>query len=331
MTMTAPVSGLSLATLARLVALPLPSGAPPSAQQARSPDVVVFSSAPFRMLSDLASAGLQQLSALLPALEKAVLEESAAPLGHLAKVAGAAARQIGEGHVALLAEGPERVAAALRGEIPSMPPASQTEGRQTLRTLARQIGTAAEGEPLPEPLPDARTSETLRAVARQIGMAERFGLPQITDPDATPIQRWLSEANLVLHDTSDALERAERQLSAQIQAAPPNAPAQDTPTIWALGQIAAAQAQVTAACGSLGQSLRAPRRPAVTTAASFKLQLDHLAGATTMVGTLLILAVLWFAGGVWSAVSGALGLVGLGFWLLRIRRASKGIRLDVRP
>ena len=114
MAVMAPVSGLSLAALARFSAgLPLPEAAAPPDKQARMPDVVVFSSAPMRVLSDLASAGLRQLAALLPMIEQAVQGESPAPLGLLAKAASAAARQIGDGHEALLAEGPDRVAASI--------------------------------------------------------------------------------------------------------------------------------------------------------------------------------------------------------------------------
>lgn len=322
MTITAPVPGFSLAALARLAAaLPLPSAAPSSAQQ-RSPDVVVFSSAPFRLLSDLASAGLRQLTALLPAIEQALQDDSAAPLGHLAKAAGAAARQITEGHVALLAEGPERVAASLRGEIPIPATATPSEAQQVLRTLARQLGTAAE----PEPAPDVRTSETLRTIARQIGTAEPLASPLAADKEASPIERWLGEAKLVLRSTGDALDRAEQQLIAL-----PPATAPDAPSAWALAQITAAQAQVTAAYSSLSHSLREPRRiAAAITAGSFAIPADHLAGATTMCGMLLVLATLWLAGGIWSLVTGTVGLIGIGFWVMRISRASSGVRLDVR-
>lgn len=323
MTITAPAQGLSLATLARLATLelPLPSAAPPSAQQ-RAPDVVVFSSAPFRMLSDLASAGLKQLTALLPALQQASQDDGANSLGHLAKAAGAAARQITEGHVALLAEGPERVAASLRGEVPIPATAVPSEARQILRTLARQIGTSPEAEPAA----DARTSETLRTAARQIGASERLASPLVADPDASPIQQWLGEAKLVLRDTGDALDRAEQRLAALPQAMTP-----DTPTAWALAQITAAQVQVTAAYGSLGQSLREPRRLAAAIGVgSFTNPTDHLAGATTMFGMLLVLGTLWLAGGIWSLVTGTAGLIAIGFWVVRISRASSGVRLDVR-
>lgn len=321
MTITAPVQSLSLATLARLATLPLPSAAPSSAQQ-RAPDVVVFSSAPFRLLSDLASAGLLQLTALLPALERALQDDGATSLGHLAKAAGAAARQITEGHVALLAEGPERVAAWLRGETPIPTTAISSEARQTLRTLARQLGTAPEADPAP----DARTSETLRTIARQIGTAERLAFPLVADPDTSPIQRWLDEAKLVLRGTGDALDRAEQQLTAFPQTTTP-----DAPSSWALAQITAAQVQVSAAYGSLSKSLREPRRfTAAIGAGSFAMPPDHLAGATTMFGMLLVLATLWLAGGIWSLVTGTAGLIAVGYWVMRISRASSGVRLDVQ-
>lgn len=321
MTVTAPVQGFSLAALARLVALPLPSAALPSAQS-RAPDVVVFSSAPFRLLSDLAGAGLRQLTTLLPALEQALQDAAAAPLGHLAKAAGAAARQIAEGHVALIAEGPERVAASLRGELPAPVTEVPADAHQLLRTLARQLGTAPDAEPAPE----IRANESLRTIARQIGMPDHPAAPRSSEPEASPIERWLSDAELVLRGTSDVLDRAEQRLATLPQATAP-----ETPSAWALAQIAAAQVQVTAAYGSLGHSLRAPRRAIAAAASiSFALSADGVAGATTMLGMLVVLAALWFAGGVWSFVSGIAGLVALGVWVVRISRASSGVSLDVR-
>ncbi|RZK88141.1 MAG: hypothetical protein EOO66_18645, partial [Methylobacterium sp.] len=259
MTIMPPVQGLSLAALARLVALPLPSAAPPSAEP-RAPDVVVFSSAPFRLLSDLAGAGLQQLTTLLPVLEQALQDDSAVSLGHLAKAAGAAARQIADGHVALLAEGPERVAASLRGELPAPVTEMPTEARQVLRalarqigtepdtksapesrandglrTLARQVGTASDAKPAPEPraneglrtlarqlgttpdaepAPEARANEILRTVARQIGTQDHPAALRSSEPDSSPIERWLNDADLVLRGTSDVLDRAEQRLAA---------------------------------------------------------------------------------------------------------------------
>lgn len=332
MTITAPVPGFSLATLARFAAaLPLPSAALPAAQQ-RTPDVVVFSSAPFRLLSDLASAGLRQLTALLPALEQALQDESVASLGHLAKAAGAAARQITEGHVALLAEGPERAAASLRGEIPIPVTTATAETRQVLRTFARQFGAALEAGSGSgsEPAPDARTSETMRTIARQIGSAERLASAVLPEPDASPIQRWLGEAKHVLRGIGDALDRAAEQLQAPPLMALADNPS-NVPSIWALAQVTAAQAQVAAAYGSLGQSLREPRRiAAAMTAGTFAIPPDHLAGATTMLGMLLVLATLWLAGGIWSLVTGTAGLIAAGCWVVRISRASSGVRLDER-
>ena len=115
MAVLAPVSGLQLEALARLPdARPLPGPAPEPKSSVFS-DVVVFSSAPMRVLSDRASAGLRQLASLLPLIEQAVSEETTLALGHLSKAAGTAARQITEGHEALLAEGPDRVAGAMAG------------------------------------------------------------------------------------------------------------------------------------------------------------------------------------------------------------------------
>ena len=346
MTIMAPVQGLSLATLARLVALPLPSAAPPS-EQSRAPDVVVFSSAPFRLLSDLAGAGLRQLTALLPALEQALQDDGAVSLGHLAKAAGAAARQIAEGHVALIAEGPERVAASLRGELPAPVTQVSTEANQVLRTLARQLGTSSDAEPATatranenprtlgrqpgtisdaEPAPEPRANESLRAVARQIGTQDHPAPPRSSEPETSPIERWLSDAELVLRDTGDVLDRAEQRLTALPQATTP-----ETPSAWALAQITAAQVQVTAAYGSLGHSLRAPRRTiAAAASTSFALSADRFAGATTMLGMLLVLGTLWLAGGLWSLVTGIAGLIGLVLWVVRISRASSGVSLDVR-
>lgn len=358
MTITAPVQGFSLATLARLISLPLPSAAPPSAQS-RSPDVVVFSSAPFRLLSDLAATGLRQLTTLLPALEQALQGDSATPLGHLAKAAGAAARQITEGHVALLAEGPERVAASLRGELPASGTDVPAEARQLLRTLARQLGTSSDAEPSPEPRAtdalrtavrqlgldgslaaprsseaelgaDAQPNETLRTVARQIGMDDHLAAPRSAEPDASPIQRWLADAELVLRGTGDALGRAEQRLAELPPAATP-----DAPSAWALAQVTAAQVLVAAAYGSLTQSSRVWRgtkanAAATVTSFSFALSAERLAGATTMLGMLVVLATLWLAGGVWSLVTGFAGLLAVGLWVLRISRASKGVTLDAR-
>lgn len=385
MTITAPVQGSSLAALARSISLPLPSAAPPSTQS-RSPDVVVFSSAPFRLLSDLAAAGLRQLTTLLPALEQALQGDSAAPLGYLAKAAGAAARQITEGHVALLAEGPERVAASLRGELSAPGTDVPAEGRQLLRTLARQLGTPSDSEPSPEPRttetlrtiarqvaldgrlatprsaeaesnpephttetlrtisrqtgmddrpappragepgPDAQINETLRTVARQIGIDDRLAAPRSAEPDASPIQRWLADAELVLRGTSDALNRAEQRLAELPPAATPQAP-----SAWALAQVTAAQILVTAAYGSLAQSSRVWRGTTARATASggfFAAAGDRLVGATTMLGMLIVLATLWLAGGIWSLVTGFAGLLAVGLWVLRISRASRGISLD---
>ena len=420
MAVMAPVSGLSLAALAKFSAgLPLPEAAAAPDKQGRVPDVVVFSSAPMRVLSDLASAGLRQLAALLPILEQAVQEESAVPLGYLANAAGAAARQIGEGHPALIAEGPDRVAAALRG--PTLPqnnsPANATtDTKQMLRTLARQISADAEpaqdgltseapdrlaaalskspagappdpkqvlravahqlesegpqedraGEssdqfaatlpktaPSPisssasvladakqvlrtiarqvgaeaEPARDGKTSEILRSIARQIGTADDPEPLSRTGSDAGPIQRWLTEAKHVLRSTGDVLDQAEQQLR-PLAAAEPLNQAAELPAGWALSQIVAAQAQIAMAYASLGQARTAPRLTSRTTPASFRI--DHLAGATTFLGMLLVLATLWLIGGIWSVATGAVALGGAAVWVWRISQASRGVALDAR-
>lgn len=340
MTVTAPVPGFSLANLIRLAAsLPLPSAALPSAQQ-RAPDVVVFSSAPLRLLSDLASAGLRQLTALLPALEQALQDESVAPLGHLAKSITVAARQVTDGHVALLAEGPERAAASLRGELPIPSTAMTGEARQLLRTFARQLGnerenkapTESDSETPTELAPDARTDETLRTIARQVGSTERLASTPARDSDASPIELWLAEAKQVLRNTGDALDRADEHLrSVALDMAPVSRSTAlaEPPSAWALAQVAAAQLQVAAAYGSLGQSLRGPRRlPRAITAGTLAIAPDHLAAATTGFGMLLVLATLWLAGGIWSVITGTVGLIAIGLWVVRISRASSGIALD---
>lgn len=288
------------------------------------PDVVVFSSAPMRVLSDLASTGLRQLAALLPIIEQAVQEESMVPLGHLAKAAGAAARQIGEGHEALLAEGPDRVAATLRGPLlQSGGPATTaaTDTKQLLRLLARQIGADT------EPTQEGHASETLRSIARQIGTADQLEPRATAEPGAGPIQRWLTEAKHLLRSTGDALDRAEEQVSSLAKAEPINA-ASAAPPAWVLTEILAAQAQIGRVYGTIGRA-RATARIGYR-AAPPTLALGTLAGATTVLGMLLILATLWLVGGLWSLVAGAAALGGTALWVLRISKASRGLALDAR-
>ena len=155
-----------------------PASRPSAAGADPVPDTVVFSSAPLRLLADLASAGLRQLATLLPALEQAVGLPDPVPLGHLAKAAGAAARQVEEGHAALLAEGPDRVAASLNGEQRARA-AAPDQATQLLRTLARQIGSA------PPQATEARASEALRTIARQIGDSVASLPDRASSPPAT--------------------------------------------------------------------------------------------------------------------------------------------------
>ena len=346
MAVMAPVSDLSVALLTRLTAaLPLPESAaapgkqsslpgvtallPPDlaagpGQQLRVPDVVVFSSAPMRVLSDLASAGLRQLTALLPVLDQAVQTQNAAPIAILAKAVASAARQISEGHTALVAEGPDRVAAALRGEVlprTGSPTVAVTDTKQLLRTLARQIGAEAEAEPAQ----DSRTSETLRTIARQIGASDQFELRSAGEPAEGPIQRWLAEAKHVLRGTSDALDRAEEQLRPIPTAEPINIVGA-TPTAWVLTEILAAQAQIARAYAAVGQARTTAR--ASVRAAPRHFSLDHLSGATTLFGMSLILSTLWIIGGLWAVATGLVALAGTAIWVWRISRATRGVTLD---
>lgn len=425
MAVMAPVSGLSLAALARFSAgLPLPEAAPSPDKQPRLPDVVVFSSAPMRVLSDLASAGLRQLAALLPLIEQAVQGESPAPLGHLAKAASAAARQIGDGHEALLAEGPDRVAASMQRPFPAQsaapsvvgldtkqglrtlarqmgedakglpadgpdqvsalskrqlstqsaaPPTVGVDTKQVLRTLARQVGDETEALPGEGPnrvaaslqrqlatqpaatptagsdtkeilrtlarqigaeaeLPhDGRASENLRTIARQLGTAGPSEPRAPEDPGAGPIQRWLSEAKHLLRSTSDALGRAEEQLRPTATQEPQAQSLDGTAqSAWVMTEILAAQAQVALAYAAVSQT-RTGSPVGYRAVAPRRLSLDNLAGATTLLGMLLVVSTLWVLGGLWSAAAGIVACCGAAAWVWRISRASQGVTLDVRP
>ena len=356
MAVMAPVPELSLALLARLTAaLPLPGAGvepgkqsglsgvaafpPPEitagpGQPSRVPDVVVFSSAPMRVLSDLASAGLRQLTALLPVLEQAVQAESTAPLGILAKAVAVAARQIVEGHTALLAEGPDRVAAALRGEVltkSGAPTSAATDTKQMLRTLARQIGAEI------EPAQDSHVSETLRTIARQIGASDTLEPRSAAEAGDGLIQRWLGEATHVLRSTGATLDRAEQQLRPLVSEEPTQLAgallagtnvAGMSPSAWVLSEILAAQAQIAMAYASVGQARTTARF--TYRAAPRTLSLNNLAGATTLLGMLLILATLWLVGGLWSVATGLVALAATAVWVWRISRASRGVTLDAR-
>ncbi len=324
MAVMAPLPGVTLAALARLSAvLPLPDAGASTETLARPPDVVVFSSAPMRLLSDLASAGFRQLAALLPIIEQAVQDQSVVPLGRLAKAASAAARQIADGHEALLAEGPDRVAVALRAQawpqVASAAPNPASDAKQSLRTLARQVGTEAE---LAE---GGRPDERLRTLARQLGAEDPLEPRPALQPGAGPIQRWLAEAKHLLRDTGEVLDRAEQQFRPLLQVQD----AAGCPTAaWVLTEINAAQCQIASAYAAVRQTgTTAPRGHR---ALSRPPTLGNLAGATTVLGMLLVLATLWLLGGAWSLGIGACALGGAVVWVWRISKASQGVTLDAR-
>ena len=366
MAVTAPVPGLSAVALPPWeAALPLPEigaatgttvGAPigttvgaPIGTTAGAvtgadgtlPDLVVFSSAPLRLLSDLAASGLRQLIALLPTIERAVQEASPLSLGHLARAVGAAARQIGDGHAALLAEGPDRVAAAVPRE----------SGMAALRTVARQLGAAT-----PDVKSDTETpSETgragaapddarqiLRAVARQLGTAADAPLlrpdPAAADRADSAVEHWLGDADHALRDASNVLDRAEEQLRPLVAHAADEQPVlagQHPTSVWAMTEVIAAQAQVAAAFGGLATfRLRPAPWAAPAGSAVGGLRLDHLAGAITLFGIALLLAIVWLLGGIWSAAVGVGGtivaLAVAALWGWRIVVSAHGLRLDLR-
>ncbi len=207
----APVAGFSLAALERFPAgSPLPEATTASVKQPALPDVIVFSSAPLRILSDLASAGLRQLAALLPRIEQAVQEGSTVSLGYLAKAASTAARQISDGHQALVAEGPDRVAATLQSNGP-------TDSKQLLRTLARQIGAEA------ETAEDIPTSEPARTIVRQSGDKPDILLAEHPDRVATPMDRpdpaQSRAPEAASTDAKQLLRILARQIGAEIEPA----------------------------------------------------------------------------------------------------------------
>lgn len=277
----------------------------------RLSDAVVFSSAPFRLLADLATTGLRQLATLLPSLEQAVEDGNLVPLGHLAKAANAAARQVGDGHLALLAAGPDRALAALPGTPPFR--ALPSDG---LRAFVRQQGAA------PTMAAPLRADDDLRAIARQIGNA----LPPLRtddDPEPDPAERWLSEAKHLLRRTGETLTEAVEHRSITDPALPPS------PQIgWAMAEIVAARAQVST---TLLQLDEVPVQPRCCHASSFfsaPLRLEQLAGAVSVLGIVLFLALLAMAAGAWSIGAGILALGGTAYWAWRIGRAAQGFRLD---
>ena len=139
-----PTSGYALAALAR-ASLPLPLPGTAVATRPPTAEPVVFSSVPMDVLSDLAAAALQQLATLLPLIDSAVQDGSAAALGRLATATATAARQIADGHAALLADGPDRLAAALTGSATI----TAAEPKPSLRTLLSGQHTEAGEQPGP--------------------------------------------------------------------------------------------------------------------------------------------------------------------------------------
>ena len=309
----------------------------------RTPDSVVFSSAPFRALAELAATGLWQLAALLPTIEQAVEDQSLEPLAHLAKAAGAAAQQVNDGHAALLAAGPDRVAAALPGAIP---PRAVVQSDPLLRTLVRQIGTLSEpgaeqgAEQETEPgfehaskvAVDLQPSDMLRTAARQIGAAALSRPPNAAgEASAEPAQLWLAEAKHLLHRTGDALDQASvlfplAPASALLPLASGGSP-QDLPNPASLA-IAAAQLQIASAFSSLAQISQPPRRGATPSNFGLRLLSNRLSGATSVMGALILLTIMSLASGLWSVCLGLLGLTATMIWIWRIGRAARGVTLD---
>ena len=295
--------------------------APPTARDGSVPtprpsDVVVFSTPPFRALAELAAAGLRSLAVLLPSLELAVEDHALEPLAHLVKAATTAVRQVSDGHVALLAEGPDRLAAALPSTAPPRASAP-AETPQQLRNLARQIGATL------EPMTDPAPSDTLRTVARQIGAAtlER-PLLTLSDPKAEPAQRWLAEADHILHRAGDTLDQA----SALVPLAET---ALTQPTLNPLAlEIAAAQMQVATTRAALSSRATAPRQAPTPSRFPLDLLPRQLSNATSLIGTLVILALMSLATGLWSVCLVLLGLGATIYWVWRIGRAAQGVSLD---
>ena len=277
----------------------------------------MFSTAPFRALAELAAAGLRQLATLLPTLEQAVEDRSLEPMIHLAKAAGAAARQVEDGHVALLAAGPDRLTAALPSALPLPRTLPSEETSQALRTFARQIGATLE--------PEAGTvpNDTLRAAARQIGAATLEHQAAVeTDAKAEPAQLWLTEAKHLLHRTGDALDQASNLLPIPDPAQPPAA-------LSAIAlEIAAAQTQVAVAFASLANTPLASRRATASSRMTFRLPTGHLSSAASGFGALLLLTVMSLASGVWWLCLCLIGLTATAFWIWRIGRAAQGLTLD---
>ena len=233
-----------------------------------------------------------------------------------------AVRQVADGHVALLAEGPDRLAAALPSATP--PRASVlAEAPQQLRSLARQIGATL--EPATESATDVVPNATLRTVARQIGAnALERPLLDISDPKAEPAQRWLAEADHILHRTGDTLDQA----SALVPLAET---ALARPTLDPLAiEIAAAQMQVATTRAALSSRATAPRQAATPSRFPLDLLPRQLSNATSLIGTLVILALMSLATGLWSVCLVLLGLGATVYWVWRIGRAAQGVSLDVR-
>ena len=100
------------------------------------------------------------------------------------------------------------------------------------------------------------------------------------------------------------------------------------PSTWILAEIQAAQVQITAAYAAVSQ-------PRTTARISYRIapphfSLDHLAGATTLLGMALILTTLWIVGGLWSTAAGIVALGGAVMWTWRLSQATRGVTLDAR-
>lgn len=109
MPVTAPVPVTALGEWAKFAALPLP--ALPGGPQGAAPPADRLGLTPpptMRALWELASAGLQQIGALLPTLARMVRDDAAGPIplpiGHLARALGDAAHWIDAGYVGLAAK-----------------------------------------------------------------------------------------------------------------------------------------------------------------------------------------------------------------------------------
>ncbi len=298
------------------------------ASSSRSPDTVVFSSAPFRLLAEVATTGLRQLATLLPTLERVAADPAVAPsLGHLAKAAAAAARQVSDGHDALLAQGSERIVAALPGRAtPRAPGSAPPPGvaEPPLRTLARSVGQS--DAPPPALI---RVDEGFRATMRQLGAsADAPPLPfRDIPPDADPATSWLREADHLLRRADDALDSAINR-----PPLPPLDPLPLNPAAinWALVEVAAARSDIVAARTRLAAHPAAARSAPSPGRATFAHVALPLQGGLGLLGLGLLFVLLLVVTGAWSLAAGLAALAGTALCAWRIGRASIGVRLDGR-